>query len=41
MHIYGIQEAGTDEPIHRTAMEMQIQRADLWSGAGERKERVR
>ena len=34
-HIYGIQEDGTDEPICRAAMEMQIQRTDLWTqGSG-------
>ena len=39
--MYGIQEGGTDEPICRAAMEMQTQRADLWTPWGkERVERI-
>ena len=34
MHIYGIQKNGTDEPICRTAMEMQKQRTELWTRGG-------
>ena len=28
MHIYGVQKDGTDEPIHRAAMEMQTWKTD-------------
>ena len=36
-HIYGIQKNGTEEFIHRAAMEKQTQRIDLWTwGAGRR-----
>ena len=39
MYVYGIQKDSTDEPvICRAAMEMQTQRADLWTQWG--KERV-
>ena len=34
MHMYGIQKDGTNEPVCR-AMEMQTQRTDLWTWAGE------
>ena len=30
-HIYGIQKDGTDEPIHRAAVEMQTQRTEFWT----------
>ena len=38
MHIYEIQKHGTDEPICRAGIEMQMQRMDLWTQQG--KERV-
>ena len=31
MHIYGMQKDGPGEPISRAAMEMQIQKTDLWT----------
>ena len=31
MHIYGIWENGTDEPVSREGLEMQTQRTDLWT----------
>ena len=34
MHMYGIQEEATDEPICRAAMETQTQRTDLWTWGG-------
>ena len=34
MHIYEIQKNGTDEPICSEAMEMQMQRKDLWTQVG-------
>ena len=34
MHIYGIQKDGTDEPIFRTTMDTQTERADLWTQGG-------
>ena len=34
MCIYGIQKDGADEPIHRAAMERQIQRTDSWTDSG-------
>ena len=34
MHIYGIEKNGTDEPICREGMEMQMQRMDLWTQQG-------
>ena len=40
MHIYGIQKDGIDEPTCRAAIETQIQRTDLQTRVGERKERV-
>ena len=40
MHIYGIQKDGTDEDIYRATMEIQTQRADLWTWCGGWKERV-
>ena len=39
-NIYGIYKDDTDEPIFRAAMEMQIQRTDLWLWEVGRKERV-
>ena len=39
-HIYGIQKDGTDEPICRTAMEMQTQRIDLLTQVQGKKERA-
>ena len=37
-NIYGIQKNGTDEPICRAAIEMQTERANLWTQ--QRKRRV-
>ena len=37
-HIYGTQKDGTDKSICRAAVDMQTQRADLWTQVG--KERV-
>ena len=34
MHIYGIQKDGTDESVHRAAMETQTQRTDLQTRVG-------
>ena len=34
MHIYAIEKNGTDEPIFREGMEMQMQRMDLWTQQG-------
>ena len=34
IHVYGIQEDGTDEPICRAAMETQTQRTDCGHGEG-------
>ena len=33
-HVYRIQKEGTDEPIFRAAVEMQVQRRDLWTQWG-------
>ena len=37
MHIHEIQKDGTDEIIHKAAMEIQAQRTDLWAQGGGRK----
>ena len=34
-HIYGIQKIGTDEPICREEIEMEMQRTNLWTQSGE------
>ena len=31
MHVCGIYYNGTDEPIYRSGIEMQMQRTDLWT----------
>ena len=33
-HICGIQKNGTDEPICRAGIEMQMQRTDMWTRRG-------
>ena len=33
-HICGIQKTGTDEPICRAGIEMQMQRTELWAWGG-------
>ena len=38
MYIYGIYKDGLDEPVYRAAVEMQMQRTDLWTQWG--KERL-
>ena len=35
-HVYGTQKDGTDEPIFRAAMGMQMKRTDLWTCRGRR-----
>ena len=39
--IYRNQKDGTAECVHRTAVEMQTQRTDLWTRVGEKREKAR
>ena len=40
IYIRGIQKDGTDEPVSRAAVEKQTQKADLWTWARGKEERM-